>query len=74
MDTLKEKDEDVQELIKHLQVFEVVCSKIHKCFVPKVILFKFDLCTRCYNIIFNNNYFVSKLFLLKFIVYKLIFF
>lgn len=39
MDTLKEKDEEVQELIKHLQVFEVVCSKIHKCFVLKVIYY-----------------------------------
>jgi len=38
MNTLKEKDEEAQELIKNLQVFEVVCSKMHKCFVPKVII------------------------------------
>lgn len=37
LNTLKEKDEEAQELIKNLQVFEVVCSKIHKSFVPKVI-------------------------------------
>jgi len=38
MNTLREKDEEAQELIKHLQVFEVVCSKMHKSFVPKVII------------------------------------
>lgn len=39
MNTLKGKDEEAQELIKNLQVFEAVCSKIHKCFISKVILF-----------------------------------
>lgn len=38
MNTLKDKDEEAQELIKNLQVFEVVSSKIHKSFVPKVII------------------------------------
>lgn len=38
MNNLKEKDEEAQELIKNLQVFEVVCSKMHKCFFPKVII------------------------------------
>lgn len=43
MNTLKGKDEEAQELIKNLQVFEAVCSKIHKCFVAKVMLFiKFE--------------------------------
>lgn len=37
MNTLREKDESAQELIKNLQVFEVVSSKMHKCFVPKVV-------------------------------------
>lgn len=37
MNTLREKDEETQELIKNLQVFEVVSSKFHKCFVSKVI-------------------------------------
>lgn len=39
MNTLKGKDEEAQELIKNLQVFEAVCSKIHKSFVSKVIFF-----------------------------------
>lgn len=38
LNTLRENDEKAQELIKNLQVFEVVCSKMHKCFVPKVII------------------------------------
>lgn len=38
MDTLKYKDEEAQELIKNLQTFEVVCSKMHKCFIPKVVI------------------------------------
>lgn len=38
MNTLKGKDEEAQELIKNLQVFEIVCSKINKCFVPKVMI------------------------------------
>lgn len=43
MNTLKGKDEEAQELIKNLQVFEAVCSKIHKSFVSKVIFFiKFE--------------------------------
>lgn len=37
MNSLKEKDEEAQELIKNLQVFEIVCSKMHKCFVPKLL-------------------------------------
>ncbi|XP_022171117.1 TATA-binding protein-associated factor 172 [Myzus persicae] len=37
MNTLKDKDEEAQELIKNLQVFEVVCSKMHKSFVPKLL-------------------------------------
>lgn len=37
LDILKDNDEKAQELIKNLQVFEIVCSKIHKCFIPKVI-------------------------------------
>lgn len=36
MNTSKEKDEEAQELIKNLQVYEVVCSIMHKCYVPKV--------------------------------------
>lgn len=36
MNTLKEKDDEAQEVVKNLQVFEVVSSKIHKCFVSKV--------------------------------------
>lgn len=40
MNTLKEKDEEAQDLIKNLQVFEVVCSKMHKNYVPQVIKFK----------------------------------
>jgi len=47
MNTLKEKDEEAQELIKNLQVFEVVCSKMHKCFVPKVWYFViFIMCSK----------------------------
>lgn len=38
LNTLKDKDEEAQELIKNLQVFEVVCSKMHSCFVPQVII------------------------------------
>lgn len=34
----KEKDDEAQELIKNLQVFEVVSPKMHKCFIPKVIV------------------------------------
>lgn len=37
MNTLREKDNEAQELIKNLQVFEVVSSKFHKCFVSKVM-------------------------------------
>lgn len=49
MHTLKGKDEEAQELIKNLQVFEVVCSKIHKCcFVSKVIKYSFiAMCQIC---------------------------
>lgn len=63
MNSLKEKDEEAQELIKNLQVFEIVCSKMHKCFVPKVII----MCQTLI-FIFEPNHIIY-----NFNVYKLIF-
>lgn len=44
MHTLKGKDEEAQELIKNLQVFEVVCSKIHKCYFASKVKIQLLLC------------------------------
>lgn len=60
MNTLKGKDEEAQELIKNLQVFEIVCSKINNCFVPKVIITNQTLPTSL--IIYFPNYYQIMLF------------
>ncbi|XP_050546449.1 TATA-binding protein-associated factor 172 [Daktulosphaira vitifoliae] len=36
-DSLKMNDEVAQELVKNLQVFEIVCSKIHPCYTLKLL-------------------------------------